>query len=137
MTKPTLQEMMDSLQGFQGAANINGLVRLQQEYEQQGYWVKMKTIEDLRHVQNHLTKLLGKIAQITEPYEHIEQYLSGNADPTFDREDEMRKLQDSYDKLMETMPADLLIYSLHFTVRNNQNLGQSLYDRYRMNMESR
>lgn len=87
--------------------NIKELQQAQAEYDAI-YWNDIKGVEDVRHVVLHLQKLLGKMAEVCEKYEH-----DGLSFFSFD--------------LARQIPADLLIYALHLSNRFGYDL-QNLYD---------
>lgn len=111
---------------------LEHLVTLQRAYENAGNWVKMPGIEDLRHVQHHLTKLLGKIATITEAYEHLDSQSTDE-----ERAILFAEINRKYGELMQKMPPDLLIYAMHFAIRDDQNLTAYYHQRIKGLMEER
>jgi hypothetical protein len=62
------------------------------------YWKEKDNYKDLRHIQLHMNKMMGKIASITEPYEHGEN--------------------NNLDILQKDIIPDLLIYALHLAIKH-------------------
>ena len=84
-------------------SNIIELLDTQKGYDLL-YWKEKDKYKDLRHIQLHLNKMLGKISEITEPYEHGEN--------------------NSLDIIQKDIIPDLLIYTLHLAVRHYNYSGE-------------
>lgn len=115
--------------------SVENLIEVQRNYEKAGYWIDFKPLDDLRHVQHHLTKLLGKIAQITEPFEHLT--MEGD-EMTMEEKDKLAsEINERFEDLIKVMPADLLIYAMHFAIKHKRVLVQDYYSRIATLMEKR
>lgn len=89
--------------------DINELIDMQKGYDLL-YWNEKNKHKDLRHLQLHLNKMLGKISNITEPFEHGE--LKG------------------FNELESDIIPDLLIYALHLA-HNHYKYSADLEKAYR------
>jgi hypothetical protein len=102
------------------ALGLRALQSLQRLYDDEMWDISDPAFSKLRHIHIHLSSTIGKFARAIEPVDH-EDHRAGDV--------EIRGLNEAIAPLV----ADLLIHAAQISSALEQDLSETLMDRYRRN----